>query len=414
METHCDATLDGAQCYGALGGTVSLQLMTIDSKVPDILLKTISTGVTKIILKIRNKTDKKVKIHKSIETRAHFFFNNGTFRIDNTERSDSTEYRLETFNSDGETIRTRRLQLFIEAPVSSLQLSSQCLTHGEMRVTCSSEGDGPQYSWTLDGHTQRDTEASPGDQTNTMTLKRGLSGDLTCTVKNHISSVTVSKKISPCEGLMYVNCTSNGTKISEWVIATGHTLCIDTTAVAHTTVTKVSNRPGVNVFVYFQLLQVFILLTVCLGSYWFYKKKTRLETSCDARKDGTKCYGALGGTVYLQLIINASGHELEFKNNITGTNVFKLENGKVKTNPPLKHRAVFYVEDGMLMLSNTEKADYGKYDLNIYNSEGMLLNTRQLDLLLLSSECLSQEEMRVTCSFEGTVPSTAGLWTDRH
>ncbi|XP_045073714.1 uncharacterized protein LOC121544508 [Coregonus clupeaformis] len=118
METHCDATLDGAQCYGALGGTVSLQLMTIDT------------------------------------------------------------------------------------PVSSLQLSSQCLTHGEMRVTCSSEGDGPQYSWTLDGHTQRDTEASPGDQTNTMTLKRGLSGDLTCTVKNHISSVTVSKIISPCEDII--------------------------------------------------------------------------------------------------------------------------------------------------------------------------------------------------------------------
>ncbi|CAB1337024.1 unnamed protein product [Coregonus sp. 'balchen'] len=104
METPCDATLDGAQCYGALGGTVSLQLMIIDSK-------------------------------------------------------------------------------------------------------------------TLDEHPLRDTEASPGDQTNTMTLKRGLSGDLTCTVKNHISSVTVSKIISPCEGLMHVNYTSNGTKISEWVIA---------------------------------------------------------------------------------------------------------------------------------------------------------------------------------------------------
>ncbi|KAK6298768.1 hypothetical protein J4Q44_G00302780 [Coregonus suidteri] len=118
METHCDATLDGAQCYGALGGTVSLQLMTIDT------------------------------------------------------------------------------------PVSSPQLSSQCLTHGEMRVTCSSEGDGPQYSWTLDGHTQRDTEASPGDETNTITLKKGLSGDLTCTVKNKINSVTVSKIISPCEDII--------------------------------------------------------------------------------------------------------------------------------------------------------------------------------------------------------------------
>ncbi|XP_041713969.1 uncharacterized protein LOC121546793 isoform X1 [Coregonus clupeaformis] len=202
METHCDATLDGAQCYGALGGTVSLQLMTIDSKAPDILLKTNSTGFTRNILQIRNKTYKKVKIDKSIETRAHFFFNNGTFRIDNTERSDSAEYRLETFNSDGKTLGTRGLQLFIEAPVSSPQLSSQCLTHGEMRVTCSSEGDGPQYSWTLDGHTQRDTEASPGDETNTITLKKGLSGDLTCTVKNKINSVTVSKIISPCEDII--------------------------------------------------------------------------------------------------------------------------------------------------------------------------------------------------------------------
>ncbi|XP_042158854.1 uncharacterized protein LOC112220775 isoform X4 [Oncorhynchus tshawytscha] len=31
METPCDATLDGAQCYGTLGGTDSLQLMTIRS-----------------------------------------------------------------------------------------------------------------------------------------------------------------------------------------------------------------------------------------------------------------------------------------------------------------------------------------------------------------------------------------------
>ncbi|XP_041710397.1 uncharacterized protein LOC121544523 isoform X1 [Coregonus clupeaformis] len=144
-----------------------------------------------------------------------------------------------------------------------------------------------------------------------------------------------------------------------------------------------------------------------------------LENSCDARKFGGQCYGALGGTVYLQLIINASGYELEFKNNITGTKVFKLENGKVTTNPPLKHRAVFYVEDGMLMLSNTEKADYGKYNLNIYNLEGTLLNTTQLDLLLfteapvsppqLSSECLSHGEMRVTCSFEGDSPQYS--WT---
>ncbi|XP_071267279.1 uncharacterized protein [Salvelinus alpinus] len=157
LETSCDAREDGSQCYGALGGTVYLQLVT-----------------------------------------------------------DATRY----------------------APVSSPQLSSECLSHGEMRVSCSSEGDGTQYSWTLDGQTLRDTETSPGEETNTITLKKGLSGNLTCTIRNYISSDTVSRRILPCPGT------------------------------------------GFNVFVYFQLAEVIILLTICLGSYCFYKKKT-----CPQEKD---------------------------------------------------------------------------------------------------------------------------------
>ncbi|XP_035618707.1 uncharacterized protein LOC118376126 isoform X1 [Oncorhynchus keta] len=281
----CDATLDGAQCYGTLGGTVFLQLIQDVSGVPDISLKTESNDAAKIILKIRNKHPKIVKIHKSIETRAHFFTNNGTFRINNTERNDSAEYKLETFNADGETLGTRKLQLFIEAPLSSPQLSSQCLTHGEMRVSCSSEGDGPQYSWTLDGHPLRDTEASPGDKTNTITLKRGQSGDLTCTVINNINSVTVSKIISPCEGLMYVNCTSNGTKISEWVIATGNnTLCIERTTVAHTTVTnaftsKTEATKEIIGMVAASLAGVVLVLVMVLAVYCVQKKKKPPKTS---------------------------------------------------------------------------------------------------------------------------------------
>ncbi|XP_041751310.2 uncharacterized protein LOC121580321 [Coregonus clupeaformis] len=86
----------------------------------------------------------------------------------------------------------------LKSPVSSPQLSSECLSHGEMRVSCSSEGNGPQYSRTLDGHTVRDTEASSDNETNTITLKKGLSGDLTCIIRNNISSVAVSKRISHC------------------------------------------------------------------------------------------------------------------------------------------------------------------------------------------------------------------------
>lgn len=70
-----------------------------------------------MLLKIYSKLEEKNYEKKSIETRAHFFINNGTFRIDNTERNDSAEYRLDTFNADGEALGTRKLQLFIEGTV---------------------------------------------------------------------------------------------------------------------------------------------------------------------------------------------------------------------------------------------------------------------------------------------------------
>ncbi|XP_071002467.1 CD48 antigen-like isoform X1 [Oncorhynchus clarkii lewisi] len=230
LETSCDAREDGCQCYAALGGTVYLQLTETTAYNQYSFYKG-STGARTEILKTKN--DKWVMRDTPIKDRVHFFINNGTFRLNNTIRNDSGEYLLEKLESDGRLSGIIGLQLFIEAPVSSPQLSSECLSHGEMKVSCSSEGDGPQYSWTLDGQTVRDTETSPGEETNTtITLKKGLSGDLTCTVRNTINSDTVSRRISHCPG------------------------------------------SGFNVFVYFQLAEVFILLTICLGSYCFYKKKT--------------------------------------------------------------------------------------------------------------------------------------------
>ncbi|XP_042181765.1 uncharacterized protein LOC121846923 isoform X2 [Oncorhynchus tshawytscha] len=241
-ETSCDAREDGSQCYGALGGTVYLQLTDTMAYSHYSFYKG-STGAkteilkTKVTLVIRD---------TPIKDRVHFFINNGTFRLNNTQRNDSGEYLLTKYDSEGETTGTIGLQLFIEAPVSSPQLSSECLSHGEMKVSCSSEGDGPQYSWTLDGQTLNDTDAPPDNKTNTITLKKGLSGDLTCTVRNNINRNTVSRRISHCPGLMYVNCTlSNGTKISEWVNATGNTLCVEPTTVtteSHTSKTFTATK----------------------------------------------------------------------------------------------------------------------------------------------------------------------------
>ncbi|CAB1325234.1 unnamed protein product [Coregonus sp. 'balchen'] len=277
LETSCDAREDGSQCYGALGGTVYLQLITNATGNVDLTFWKGTNVTKKEIVKIKN--DKLVIRNSTIKDRVHFFRNNGTFRLNNTTRNDSGKYLLEIFH-DGKPISTSGLQLFIEAPVSSPQLSSDCLSHGEMRVSCSSGGDGPQYSWTLDGQTLRDTEASPGDETNTITLKKGLSGNLTCTVRNNISSVAVSNIISHCPGLTYANCTlTNGTKISEWVNATGSILCVEpTTVVTEAYTSKTSTVPEKVGMAAGSLAGVVLVLLMLLAVYCVQKKNKPSKT----------------------------------------------------------------------------------------------------------------------------------------
>ncbi|CAI5652023.1 unnamed protein product [Oreochromis niloticus] len=85
-------------------------------------------------------------------------------------------------------------------PVSSVLLVSECLSQGERRVSCSSEGgDSPQYSWTLDGRTLTDAELLPGNnESNMITLKQHVSGHLVCSVRNNVSDVSKEERISTC------------------------------------------------------------------------------------------------------------------------------------------------------------------------------------------------------------------------
>ena len=89
--------------------------------------------------------------------------------------------------------------VFPSAPVSSVRLASECLSQGEKRVSCSSEGgDSLQYSWTLDGRSLTDTELlSVNTETNSITLKQHVSGAVACSVRNNISSNN-KEEISNC------------------------------------------------------------------------------------------------------------------------------------------------------------------------------------------------------------------------
>ncbi|XP_051277007.1 LOW QUALITY PROTEIN: hemicentin-1-like [Dicentrarchus labrax] len=361
VETYCDGRKNnGAQCYGAFGGTVVLQLMDSASEIFRY------EWLKNKTLILRGGKNRAVFVLKT--DRSSFTPTDGTFRINNLSRTDGGEYTLMISDSNGRTSEPQTLQLIIQAPVSSVLLVSECLSQGETRVSCSSEGgDSPQYSWTLDGHTLTDTQLLSGNnETNNITLKPDVSGQLVCSVRNHISSV--SKEARKC---LFINCTlTNGTNISEWVLEASDIQCIEPTTSKDTTV-------GV-------------------------------ETYCDGRKNnGAQCYGALGGTVVLQLMDSAS-------------EIFRYEWLKNKTSILRggKNRAVFILipdrssftpTDGTFRINNLSRTDGGEYTLMISDSNGSISVPQTLQLIiqapvssvLLVSECLSQGETRVSCSSEG-------------
>ncbi|XP_039871571.1 uncharacterized protein LOC120723857 [Simochromis diagramma] len=222
------------------------------------------------ILFVRNNY---IVISNTIAHRSSFFPSNGTFRINNLSRTDSGNYTLETFHSHGELSGVRTLQLFIQAPVSSVLLVSECLSQREMRVSCSSKGgDSPQYSWTLDGRTLTDAELLSGNNksNNIITLKQQVSGRLVCSVRNNVSDVSEEQKT--CR---FINCTSiNGTEILGWMPVNSNSLCIEpTTEPTPVTPTAV----GTSWFI-FGLKAAVVILSLSGIWIWFtWKKKTILE-----------------------------------------------------------------------------------------------------------------------------------------
>ncbi|XP_062413922.1 T-cell surface antigen CD2-like isoform X2 [Pungitius pungitius] len=196
VESHCDGRQDRAQCFGALGGTLVLQLMNDASEI--FKYQWFKDGT--VILSGK----KDIFVSNTEGNRSFFTPSNGTFRVNNLSRIDGGEYRLETFDSDGKSSGPRFQQLTIQAPVSSVLLVHACLSHGERKVSCSSEGaDSPQYSWTLDGHNLTDSELLGGNtERNIITLKQHVSGRLVCSVRNDVSSYSREETVSTCERIL--------------------------------------------------------------------------------------------------------------------------------------------------------------------------------------------------------------------
>ncbi|XP_076143292.1 uncharacterized protein LOC143125575 [Alosa pseudoharengus] len=214
LDSMCDAT-QNATCYGALGGPVYLQLMRNTSGL-ELSLYYNSTHVFKY-KRLKSVFYKEFNTPSFLQ-RWQFVPDNGTMIINPAERRDAGTYRVEITDKDGKSVGYYTVQLTIKAPVSNVNLSITCSAYGKKKAVCSSNGDSPQYSWSLNGRPLNETstnqctetpaktdltnstpsetpESSPGCS---IDLLEGTQGNLTCLARNNISSATKTQPLPSC------------------------------------------------------------------------------------------------------------------------------------------------------------------------------------------------------------------------
>ncbi|CAI5652048.1 unnamed protein product [Oreochromis niloticus] len=113
--------------------------------------------------------------------------------------------------------------------------------------------------------------------------------------------------------------------------------------------------------------QLFILVLMAAGTHALVPVD---ETTCDLRTNTCPCCPLLEGTVYIQVMTDASGREMKClkvlpKVNIT---VFNIKKEKLTTDKEFNNRLMF--KNGTLKITNLRRNDSGQYSLEVYNSNG--------------------------------------------
>ncbi|XP_042594672.1 uncharacterized protein LOC109067214 isoform X4 [Cyprinus carpio] len=179
-------------CYAALGHKLNLMMVQDDIKYDLMLMKIINNTADDPVCRVKNG---KMRMSQCdlYNNRPEVTVINGTVIINRVIRTDSGNYRLTLFHSDGSET-SRDLQVIVEAPIGSVEVSIICSSSGVMRVFCSSEGDHLLYNWTLNGDPLMDGNSS-------IDLDEGTDGDISCSVKNHVSHAQKTIRLKPCPGL---------------------------------------------------------------------------------------------------------------------------------------------------------------------------------------------------------------------
>ncbi|XP_077103475.1 uncharacterized protein LOC143756716 isoform X2 [Siphateles boraxobius] len=189
MEFNCRFDQSDS-CYAALGHKLNLQL--VDARYYKLnIVKRINNEANDPNCKVKNDIKSKTECDH-FNNRAEVTFINGTLIINRVIRADSGNYTLKLEDSDG-TETSADLQVNVEAPIGSVEVSIIRSSSGVKSVSCSSDGDQLIYSWTLNGDPLMDANTI-------IQLNETTHGDISCSVKNHVSHQQKNISVEHCPG----------------------------------------------------------------------------------------------------------------------------------------------------------------------------------------------------------------------
>uniref|UniRef100_A0A8C1GNS0 Cardiotrophin-like cytokine factor 1 n=1 Tax=Cyprinus carpio TaxID=7962 RepID=A0A8C1GNS0_CYPCA len=263
-------------CYVALGD--KLNLLMVDASKYDLQIKKRINNNTADGPVCRVKNDSmRMSQCDLYNNRPEVSVINGTVIINCVIRADSGNYRLILTDSDG-TDTSRDLQVIVEAPIGSVEVSVICSSN-QRSVSCSSDGDHIMYSWTLNGEI---LEQGPMNGNTTIQLNEGTDGDISCSVKNHVSHAQKTIRLKPCPGPTTAAVTSSLTSTSTQTPEYGTSFSSADTIQTQTQ----SPEEFLRMFLEFSLIALgcvaLILILLFITICYVYKKKQLKSTQVPA------------------------------------------------------------------------------------------------------------------------------------
>lgn len=96
------------------------------------------------------------------------------------------------------------------------------------------------------------------------------------------------------------------------------------------------------------------------------------ESQCNSTLQDSHCSVTLGGSVYIQLMVDVSGHQLRCKKLLPSGPivVFRVKKEKPVIQEVFRNRTEFFMNNGTLRISCVERTDSGQYVVEVFDPTG--------------------------------------------